>query len=163
MRVEPSLRRLCGDALIRRRVLLAAAITKVVDAQDAGRDTVEIWGSGTALREFLDADHLARFILSVLPRLADLPPPDAMPGIADGVALLAAAIAGGRRIVVVADFDCDGATACAVAVRGLRASISLSISRLRDIARVRAAPMATVIHTSCARVGAPRAARSIPR
>ncbi len=55
-----------------------------------------------------------------LPRLADLPPPDAMPGIADGVALLAAAIAGGRRIVVVADFDCDGATACAVAVRGLR-------------------------------------------
>ena len=53
--------------------LLAAAITKVVDAQDAGRDTVEIWGSGTARREFLDADHLARFILSVLPRLPDLP------------------------------------------------------------------------------------------
>ncbi|WP_134724674.1 NAD-dependent epimerase/dehydratase family protein [Paracoccus luteus] len=54
--------------------LLAAAITKVVDAQDAGRDVVEIWGSGTARREFMDADHLARFILSALPRLADLPP-----------------------------------------------------------------------------------------
>src|SRR5690606_18765718 len=37
-----------------------------------------------------------------------------------GVALLAGAIARQRRIVVVADFDCDGATACAVGVRGLR-------------------------------------------
>ena len=27
---------------------------------------------------------------------------------------------GGRRICVVADYDCDGATACAVALRGLR-------------------------------------------
>src|SRR5690606_599522 len=42
-----------------------------------------------------------------MPRLADLPPPDAMPGIDAGVALLAGAIARQRRIVVVADFDCD--------------------------------------------------------
>jgi len=55
-----------------------------------------------------------------LPRLADLPAPDAMPGIEAGVALLEQAIAAQRRIVVVADFDCDGATACAVGVRGLR-------------------------------------------
>ncbi|MGI4815929.1 MAG: single-stranded-DNA-specific exonuclease RecJ [Janthinobacterium lividum] len=34
--------------------------------------------------------------------------------------LLADAIAAGRRMLVVADYDCDGATACAVAVRGLR-------------------------------------------
>jgi single-stranded-DNA-specific exonuclease len=34
--------------------------------------------------------------------------------------LLSAAIAADRHIVVVGDFDCDGATACAVAVRGLR-------------------------------------------
>ncbi len=54
--------------------LLAAIVTKVVDAQDAGRDTVEIWGSGAARREFLDVDHLAGFILTVLPRLDDLPP-----------------------------------------------------------------------------------------
>jgi single-stranded-DNA-specific exonuclease len=33
--------------------------------------------------------------------------------------LLADAIAAGRRICVVADYDCDGATACAVALRGL--------------------------------------------
>ncbi|CAB5514373.1 Single-stranded-DNA-specific exonuclease RecJ [Achromobacter anxifer] len=34
---------------------------------------------------------------------------------------IADAIADGRRFVVIADYDCDGATACAVAVRGLRA------------------------------------------
>ena len=33
---------------------------------------------------------------------------------------LADAIAHGRRMLVVADYDCDGATACAVAVRALR-------------------------------------------
>lgn len=55
-----------------------------------------------------------------MPRLADLPPPDAMSGLADAVDLLRAAIADDRHIVVTADFDCDGATACAVAVRGLR-------------------------------------------
>ena len=35
--------------------------------------------------------------------------------------LLADAIARGDRILIVADYDCDGATACAIAVRGLRA------------------------------------------
>ena len=34
---------------------------------------------------------------------------------------LADAIAAGKRMVIVADYDCDGATACAVALRGLRA------------------------------------------
>ena len=34
--------------------------------------------------------------------------------------LLADAIGAGRRICIVADYDCDGATACAVALRGLR-------------------------------------------
>lgn len=33
---------------------------------------------------------------------------------------LADAIAAGRKITVIADYDCDGATACAVALRGLR-------------------------------------------
>ncbi|WP_149193521.1 single-stranded-DNA-specific exonuclease RecJ [Luteimonas suaedae] len=54
------------------------------------------------------------------PRLSRLLPPDTLTGIADAAALLADAVADGRRIVVVGDFDCDGATACAVAVRGLR-------------------------------------------
>jgi single-stranded-DNA-specific exonuclease len=57
---------------------------------------------------------------SARPRLADLPPPDALAGIDAATALLAEAIAGDRHILVVGDFDCDGATAVAVAVRGLR-------------------------------------------
>jgi single-stranded-DNA-specific exonuclease len=54
------------------------------------------------------------------PRLADLPPPDALAGIDAATLLLSNAIANDRHILVVGDFDCDGATACAVAVRGLR-------------------------------------------
>lgn len=54
------------------------------------------------------------------PRLAQLLPPDTLGGLPTAVALLADAIAARRRILVVGDFDCDGATACAVAIRGLR-------------------------------------------
>lgn len=54
--------------------LLAAIVTKVVEAQADGRDEIEVWGTGAARREFMDVDHLARFILTVLPRLPDLPP-----------------------------------------------------------------------------------------
>lgn len=54
------------------------------------------------------------------PRLAHLLPPDALGGLDAATALLAEAIANDRHIVVVGDFDCDGATACAVGLRGLR-------------------------------------------
>ena len=54
------------------------------------------------------------------PKLAQLHAPDLLGGMQAAVQLLAAAIASGRRILVVGDFDCDGATACAVGVRGLR-------------------------------------------
>lgn len=53
--------------------------------------------------------------------LARLLPCDGLQGIAKAVALLVQAIEEGARILVVADFDADGATACAVAVRGLEA------------------------------------------
>ncbi|MBV5297079.1 MAG: single-stranded-DNA-specific exonuclease RecJ [Rhodoferax sp.] len=52
--------------------------------------------------------------------LAHLIPPAAMKGTADAAQLLADAIGGDKKICIVADYDCDGATACAVAVRGLR-------------------------------------------
>ena len=52
--------------------------------------------------------------------LARLLPPAALHGADAAARLLADAIEQGRRIVVVADYDCDGATACAVALRGLR-------------------------------------------
>lgn len=54
------------------------------------------------------------------PRLAQLLPPDSLMGLDTATGLLADAIASDRHIVVVGDFDCDGATACAVGVRGLR-------------------------------------------
>ncbi len=54
------------------------------------------------------------------PRLAQLLPPDDLGGLPQATALLADALAHDRHIVVVGDFDCDGATACAVGVRGLR-------------------------------------------
>jgi single-stranded-DNA-specific exonuclease len=54
------------------------------------------------------------------PRLAQLLSPDLLSGMDKAVGLLADAIAANRHIVVVGDFDCDGATACALGVRGLR-------------------------------------------
>ncbi|HEY1101849.1 MAG TPA: DHH family phosphoesterase, partial [Burkholderiaceae bacterium] len=52
--------------------------------------------------------------------LAHLLPPASLHGAAEAAVLLADAMAAGRRICIVADYDCDGATACAVGVRGLR-------------------------------------------
>ena len=52
--------------------------------------------------------------------LARLLPPSGLLGADDAAVLLADAIGAGSRICVVADYDCDGATACAVVIRGLR-------------------------------------------
>lgn len=52
-------------------------------------------------------------------KLAMLLAPDSLKGIQQAAALLAMAIAAEEPICVVADYDCDGATACAVALRGL--------------------------------------------
>ncbi len=52
--------------------------------------------------------------------LARLLPPSGMKGLHEAAILLADTIAAGQRICIVADYDCDGATACAVGIRGLR-------------------------------------------
>ncbi len=52
--------------------------------------------------------------------LARLEPPQVMRGTAEAGSLLADAMQQGCRICIVADYDCDGATACATAIRGLR-------------------------------------------
>jgi single-stranded-DNA-specific exonuclease len=52
--------------------------------------------------------------------LGRLLPPDSMKNVPEAARLLADAIAANRKLCIVADYDCDGATACAVAVRGLR-------------------------------------------
>ena len=64
-------------------------------------------GRGVRLAEELD-DGLARLI-----------PPGELLGAGAAARRLADALHSGEPLVVVADYDCDGATACAVAVRGL--------------------------------------------
>jgi single-stranded-DNA-specific exonuclease len=52
--------------------------------------------------------------------LARLLPPDTMTGAREAARQLADAMAAKLRLCIVADYDCDGATACAVGVRGLK-------------------------------------------
>ncbi|MBA3904647.1 MAG: single-stranded-DNA-specific exonuclease RecJ [Rhodocyclaceae bacterium] len=53
--------------------------------------------------------------------LAALLDPATLKGTAEAAVLLADAIASGKQLMIVADYDCDGATACAVGVRALSA------------------------------------------
>ena len=52
--------------------------------------------------------------------LARLLSPTTLLGAKEAAVLLADAIAAGKHICIVADYDCDGATACAVGLRGLK-------------------------------------------
>lgn len=53
--------------------------------------------------------------------LARLLPPAQLKGAEQAATALADAIGRGERLLIVSDYDCDGATACAVGLRGLRA------------------------------------------
>ena len=53
--------------------------------------------------------------------LAALVPPSGLKHIDAAAVFLADAIGAGKKMTIVADYDCDGATACATALRGLRA------------------------------------------
>jgi single-stranded-DNA-specific exonuclease len=53
-------------------------------------------------------------------RSSALLPPEQLKGIAEAAVLLADAIAAKRRLLIVADYDCDGATGCAIGLRALR-------------------------------------------
>nr|WP_322995385.1 single-stranded-DNA-specific exonuclease RecJ [Castellaniella sp.] len=57
---------------------------------------------------------------STAPDWANLIPPTRLSQGQQAADLLADAIASQKKLLIVADYDCDGATACAVAVRGLR-------------------------------------------
>ena len=62
--------------------------------------------------------------------LARLLSPATLMGAAQAAQLLAHAIANNQHICIVADYDCDGATACAVAVRGLKLLGALKVTYL---------------------------------
>lgn len=53
--------------------------------------------------------------------LASLLPPDSLKGMVASVALLQQALHSNLRVLIVADYDADGATSCALAILGLRA------------------------------------------
>jgi single-stranded-DNA-specific exonuclease len=55
------------------------------------------------------------------PPLGEMHPPALLGQCQRAASLLADAIEQRQRLLIVADYDCDGATACALAVRGLRA------------------------------------------
>jgi len=56
------------------------------------------------------------------PKLTDLLPPEALPGAREAAALLARAVAEGRRIVLYGDYDVDGMTGVAILWRVLQAA-----------------------------------------
>ena len=62
--------------------------------------------------------------------LTKLLPPESLLGVASAAVLLADAIANNKRLCIVADYDCDGATACTVAVRGLKLLGAKNVSYL---------------------------------
>ena len=57
-------------------------------------------------------------------------PPASMLGTHEAAKMLADAIAQNKRLCIVADYDCDGATACAVGVRGLHMLGAQNVSYL---------------------------------
>ena len=62
--------------------------------------------------------------------LARLLSPTTLMGAKEAAVLLADAIAAGKQICIVADYDCDGATACAVGMRGLKLLGATKVSYL---------------------------------
>lgn len=79
--------------------------------EQAGLDPT--WARLYAARGVAHPDEVAH-------RLPQLLPPDGLLHSDRAAVLLADAIAGKMRLLIVADYDADGATACAVGVRGLR-------------------------------------------
>jgi single-stranded-DNA-specific exonuclease len=66
-----------------------------------------------AARGLASMDELATTLKSLVP-------PDRLDHVEDAARLLADAIASGERMLILADYDADGATACAVGVKALR-------------------------------------------
>ena len=80
--------------------------------------------------ESLHADPLARRVLAARGvgdaaeldfALAGLPPPDALPNVGAAVSRLLEARDANETVLVIGDYDCDGATSTAVAIEGLAA------------------------------------------
>ncbi|MGB8635488.1 MAG: single-stranded-DNA-specific exonuclease RecJ [Rhodanobacteraceae bacterium] len=95
-------------------------IEPLIRRRPAGTDDVNWPASMPRLLQRLYAARGVRDPGQVDHRLARLMRPDGLGGLERAAGLLQEAIAQQRSILVVGDYDCDGATGCAVAVRGLR-------------------------------------------
>lgn len=73
--------------------VIPALIRKVVEAQEAGRDTVEVWGTGSATRDFLYVDDAARGIVDAAERYDEPEPVNLGSGLEISVRELAELIA----------------------------------------------------------------------
>ena len=89
-----------------RRALLDAGLHPVLARVYAGR----------SIRSAAELDY----------SLDGLLPPAALKGALDAASLLAESIEQGKRLLIIADYDADGATACAVGMRALRAMVGNS-------------------------------------
>jgi single-stranded-DNA-specific exonuclease len=97
-----------------------------------------------AARGVRDAGELSR-------ELSLLLPPATLRGAREAGERLADATARGERICIVADYDCDGATACAVAVRGLRMLGAVDVRYLVPDRRVHGYGLSpTIVDLACA-------------
>ncbi len=98
-----------------------SASTPVIETRDVpprAAFALEQAGVHPLLARLLAARGVTR-IDEIDDALTHLLPPATLLGADDAARLLADAIAARTRICIVADYDCDGATACAVALRGL--------------------------------------------
>jgi single-stranded-DNA-specific exonuclease len=96
-------------------------MTEIKTRKTAPRDTEALIAQGLhPVMARLYAARGVRHTDEIETALARLLPPAMLKGIEAAALLLADALEAESRMLVVADYDCDGATACAVAVRGLR-------------------------------------------
>jgi single-stranded-DNA-specific exonuclease len=86
----------------------------------AARDALERAGLHPVIARIYAARGVAS-AAELATDLAEMIAPSKLANSADAAMLLADAIEARSRILIVADYDCDGATACAVGVRALRA------------------------------------------
>ncbi len=93
-------------------------VTRPVDAIAVAQLTAD------GLTPFMARIYAARGITTqaqLAPDLSRLIPPERLLNVNTMAALLADAIAAQQKLLIVADYDADGATACAVGLRALRA------------------------------------------
>ena len=88
------------------------------------RETNSVTQAALAVPPLLQRILAARQVLTDADRVLDfqhLHPPQLLKGIDAAVSLLMAQLPAQRRVLIVSDFDADGATSCVLAIRALRA------------------------------------------